>query len=440
MGRGLWARNLYEMRRTLEFGAVLLALLLAGCTAPPSKRRAGNLWDIGYLNSLPPPLDPEPVEPLLHSESFPHMVGDVAIWGHPSDPNQSLVIATDLSRKGAILVFDTEGKPVQTLDGIAMPYGVEVQTQFNFGRRDIDIVATIERETNRLRIFGINPTKRKLWEISGDTKLFSENFPPDTSAQGLALYRSQTDKRTYAFVSRKRNNDEGGIILQYELVAKDGRISLKFIRDFGDFSHRGIVKVLLADDYLGYLYYVDRSAGIRKYSAEPHLYGVNHELAQFGAAGWRDYPTGLALWNSRVVGKGYIMSVEKLIDRTALRTFKREGEVDEPNRHTIEGIYRTISSSDISGIDICLLPMKMFPEGLIVVANQNSSTLDYYSWRSIRSQNLSVKQRQTLRDNSVNWDSNSAPTNESGSGAKAPRSEESGEGTNSDELTRNSIQ
>lgn len=72
---------------------------------------------------------------------------------------------------------------------------------------------------------------------------------------GVALHRS-ADGKMYVFVSRKRNDDDAGILYQYELTAKEGRASLKYLRNLGAFSRGDNVRTLVADDSLAFVYYV----------------------------------------------------------------------------------------------------------------------------------------------------------------------------------------
>ena len=57
-----------------------------------------------------PQIADDAIVPLVVTERTKHDTDDPAIWIHPVDPSQSLIIGTDKDPDGALYVFDLNGK------------------------------------------------------------------------------------------------------------------------------------------------------------------------------------------------------------------------------------------------------------------------------------------------------------------------------------------
>lgn len=374
------------MRKIGLWGSLgLIATMMIGCMATPIARSSKSLWDLNYSSRTGAVLEPKPVEPIFRTEPVPNRTGSVAIWTHPTDPKKSLVIGTDASRSGGLYVYNIRGKQIQRIPNVRLAYGMQIKSGFKFGPRTIDIAVTIERDRNRLRIFGINPTKQRLWDITGETKILTRESGPDAGAMALALYRDPAG-RTLAVVSRKSNFDEAGILFVYELRAAEGQVNAVLIRDLGEFSRRGIVSSVLADDFTGRVFYFDQEAGIRKYALFPKSPEESRELFRFADNGWERYCAGLAIYPGPKPGSGYILAADRQNHRTTLHFFSREGEIDRPEQHRTLAMRATLASGNMSGMDVSSQPIPKFPEGMFVVGNQQTMTYDFFSWRDIRTQ------------------------------------------------------
>jgi 3-phytase len=91
------------------------------------------------------------VRPLARAETepVPHR-GDAAdtpdIWVHPTDPERSLVIATD--KKGALMVYDLDGRLRQTVSINSRPNDVSVLYGFTLGGETVDLAVAGCRPLN----------------------------------------------------------------------------------------------------------------------------------------------------------------------------------------------------------------------------------------------------------------------------------------------------
>jgi 3-phytase len=75
---------------------------------------------------------------------------DPAIWVHPTDPSQSLILGTDKDSIGALYVFNLQGKVIDSLvrRGIQRPNNVDVGYGLALGTTKMDFAVTGERLTS----------------------------------------------------------------------------------------------------------------------------------------------------------------------------------------------------------------------------------------------------------------------------------------------------
>src|SRR5262245_33577991 len=116
------------MRSISVLFSILLPILLMSCSAEPAVPRAAPslAW-----------------QPVLATQPVTDDPDDPAIWIDPKDRAQSLIIGTNkvAAPNGAVVVFDLDGKILQTIDGIERPNNVDLRQAVNFGDKTVDLVA-----------------------------------------------------------------------------------------------------------------------------------------------------------------------------------------------------------------------------------------------------------------------------------------------------------
>jgi 3-phytase len=212
------------------------------------------------------------VRPVVRTMPLPDDADDPAIWTHPRDPRLSLILGTNKARapRGAIGVFDLSGRMLQRIDGIDQPNNIDVAYGFALGRERVDIAVATERYASRLRIFRIDPARRRLVDITDPdgARVFAGESGERAMPMGLALYQAGRGE-VQAIVSRK-SGPKRGYLHQYRLVpTRGGRVGVQLVRAFGAFSGEGEIEAICVDSELGYVYYADEGVGIRKYYADP---------------------------------------------------------------------------------------------------------------------------------------------------------------------------
>ena len=213
------------MLRALRLLVIPLVLLLAG-------------------SAIARPVSPDPVEvttdnetPVLYDDDAGGNASgdDPAIWVHPRDSRQSVVIAT--AKEGGLRVYDLDSAEVQSIaatpapraDGVDGRYNnVDIAYDIRLGRKVVDVAVVSDRYNDQLRFWAIDPrganAETPLTEVTAQEQefLFSEDraeVDEGHTAYGAAVYQRK-DGRSYAVVTQ-----EGGTaIATVRLVTHDKKI------------------------------------------------------------------------------------------------------------------------------------------------------------------------------------------------------------------------
>ena len=118
------------------------------------------------------PLASLQLKPYLETEKVPDDPDDPAIWIHPADRQQSIIVATNKVEKpgGSLVVYDLNGKIIQTIGNLDRPNNVDIEQGVKLGEEIFDIAVATERQAHALRIYTIDPNTRALSEKAIDRK------------------------------------------------------------------------------------------------------------------------------------------------------------------------------------------------------------------------------------------------------------------------------
>jgi 3-phytase len=302
---------------------------------------------------------------------------DPAIWIHPNQPELSLIFGTDkIANTGGLYVFNLNGKIIQHIGNLDRPNNVDVEYGFQINATySIDIVVLTERQQKRLRIYAINVTTRRLYEIlGGNTTVFTDSTGDEAAPMGIGLYRRVNDGKIYAIVSRK-SGPSGQYLGQYELIWNGQSIDLKLIRYFGDFQG-GEIESVVVDDQLGFAYYSDENYGIRKYNINPAI----NQTKQIGFINttniWNGDSEGLAIYTTSDTN-GYLIVTDQIANGSIFHIYERQG-----NNSYVNSIRTRASSTD--GIEVTSRSLNAnFSNGLLIVMNEINRNFLLYDWRDI---------------------------------------------------------
>ena len=133
---------------------------------------------------------------------------DPAIWIHPTDPDSSFFIGTDKdSAEGHLELYNLDGTRFFSTPSCMKLNNVDLRYNFPFNDGFIDIVSASNRTDNCIQVFRIDPVKRTLVDITGNTSL---GYMP----YGYAMYYNPNTNKFYGYASNRYGS---GNTRQYEL-------------------------------------------------------------------------------------------------------------------------------------------------------------------------------------------------------------------------------
>lgn len=318
------------------------------------------------------------VSPLYVTEKVRHDTDDPAIWIHPTDPAQSLILGTDKDEDGALYVFDLKGRiiPEKVVRPLRRPNNVDLEYGLMLGGKPTDIAVVTERFTSMLRIFSVPDM---LPVDGGGIPVFEgESGPEWRDLMGISLYKQPATGNIYAIVGRKNGPKDGTYLWQY-LLADNGKGQVKatLVRKFGTFSGKKEIESIAVDDSLGFVYYSDEQVGVRKYFADPQM--GNDELALFASTGITEDNEGISFY-TRPGGEGYILVSDQGANQ--FHIFNRKSSTDNPHEHQLVKVVK-VKAMESDGSETVSQPLGPdFPKGLFV-AMSTDSTFHLYRWEDI---------------------------------------------------------
>ncbi len=329
------------------------------------------------------PVSKSAVKPTYVTDAVAYDTDDPAVWINPANPAQSLIIGTDKDKNGALYVFDLKGKIQQdkVVKGLQRPNNVDVEYGVILNGKPVDIAATTERLTHKLRIFSLPDMKPV--DNGGIDMFVGDNEASHRDLMGISMYRDKQGK-IYAFVGRKKG-PETGYLGQY-LLEDDGtgHVKATLVRTFGSFSGKKEIEAIAVDDALGYVYYSDEGVGVRQYYADAEK--GSQQLALFATEGFKEDHEGISIYQL-TDSTGYILVSDQGANR--FQIFSREGTSTGPFNHRLLKVV-DVSATQSDGSETVSIPLgKDFPKGLFI-AMSNNKTFHLYKWEDIAGKELSV--------------------------------------------------
>jgi 3-phytase len=313
---------------------------------------------------------------------------DPAIWLHPADPAQSVILGTNKAAapSGAVVVFGLDGTIRQTLAGLDRPNNIDVEQRVRLGGRVFDLAIATERLRHQLRIFSISAAG--LLSDEGGVAVLEGEQGAAAEPMGISLYKRPHDGALFAIVAPK-TGAATDYLWQYRLGRSEegpsGRFTATLVRRFGLFSGRGAapdepgeIEAVVVDDELGYVYYADERHGIHKWHADPDHPDAATELAVFGTSGYQRDREGLALY-IQPGGAGFLVSTDQIPGGSVFKFYPRAGTAGAPHNHVVVHEVRT-TVDETDGIEVTSSPLPGFPEGILVAMNSGPRNFALIEW------------------------------------------------------------
>ncbi len=326
------------------------------------------------------------VKPVIITQPTLRDTDDPAIWIHPTDPSQSLIIGTDKDADGALYVYRLNGEIVEekVVRDLKRPNNVDVEYGLMLGGKPVDIAVTTERFTSKLRVFSLPDMKPV--DGGGIEVFLGETGEEFRDLMGIALYKRPADSTIFAIVGRKTGPTDGNYLWQYRLHDDGkGQVTGTLVRKFGQYSGKKEIEAIASDDRMGFIYYSDEMHGVRKYYADPEK--GNTELVVFGQTGFARDHEGVSIYEASD-STGYILVSDQEADR--FQIFTREGSATNPHDHRhVATVYVSTKNSD--GSDVTWLPLNdTFSKGLFMAMSADK-TFHFYRWEDIAGDSLKVR-------------------------------------------------
>ena len=319
------------------------------------------------------PVPKNALKPAVVTQPTPNDTDDPAIWINKANPSESLIIGTDKQEAvGGLYAYDLQGNIVNKVYPMDRPNNVDIAYDFILNGKKTAIAVVTERKKGQIRIYSV-PDLAPV--DNGGIAVFEDSEQKDP--MGVALYTNAVNGKIYVIVGRKEGTS-GEYLYQYELIAADGNITANLVRKFGKYSGKKEIEAIMVDNELGYVYYADETAGIRKYYADPAR--GNEELAFFGKKEFRRDHEGIALYKTNEK-QGYILVSDQQSNHFIV--YKREGENNNVNDHRMIAKI-PFSSIECDGADAVNFNFgPLFPNGILVVMS-NGKVFQYYDWNVVQ--------------------------------------------------------
>ena len=304
---------------------------------------------------------------------------DPAIWIHPTDPAQSLVIST--LKDAGLVSYDVNGSRVQLVDQYGTMNNVDLRYNFPLGGDRVDLVVASHRflpAKNTLAMFKVNPTTRLLENVTADPPI----TPNISEVYGTCMYLSPVSGKYYAFITSK-----AGIVEQWELFDNGaGKVSGTLRRTLDNVNGLTQTEGCVADDVYADLYIGEENVAIWKYGAEPGDGAARTLVDTTGAGGhltadvegltiyYTSNDTGYLLASSQ--GASEYVIYERVSPNNYIATF------DIVAGNGIDG------TSSTDGIDVTNVSLGSgFPQGMFVAHDGNDdaakTNLKLVPWQDI---------------------------------------------------------
>lgn len=371
-------------------------LILIGCAPTPVEIQGAKVWaHVG--ETLVPPIPAPPLKAKVETDSVGGTPGPVKIWHCQDLPDNSQIIGTLAQSSGGVVVYSMSGEAKQRFGGIGYPAGIDVEYAMRFGENKfMDVAVVLDQSARMLHIYSIDPATGELANVTGRTDVLYSTEGDASIPTGLALFRHPSGT-VYACVSRKLD-DGDGVVWEYELQLKGGRVNTKKVRTFAIGSKNKPVLAMTVDDGTGYLYLYDEENGIQQYYADPNRKDLKRPLTKFGFSGWEGRPSGLGVFVSDEPGGGYLVGLDSAPGVSSLLRYKREDIGGDPLRHAADPISITLEADSPKGFDVTSSGIgKRFGEGFFVVANNKDENYRVFPWQDIAI-NRANHNRELLRE------------------------------------------
>jgi 3-phytase len=286
---------------------------------------------------------------------------DSAIWIHPADPAQSVVIGDD--KYGGMLVWNLAGEEIQFLDrdqymnNVDLRYDFPLVGTFSTGQAHtrVALVGVTNETAGGVTFYKVNPYSSPAGQLEHANGTLAASTLPLAKEMpyGGCMYYSQPTARYFFFANWK-----DGTVKQMELTGGTS-VSGAVVRTF---DVGGQVEGCVTDDVHQALYIGEEDIGIWRYGADPNAGETRIQVDRVGSpTGLKADVEGLTIYY-RSDGSGYLIASGQ---STGLDV--RDVVYERAGTNAWVGTFRVQDADETDGMDVTNLPLgTAFPHGLFV--------------------------------------------------------------------------
>jgi len=298
------------------------------------------------------------ITPIVETHPVPSTgdaADDAAIWIHPSNTSESLLIGTD--KKSGLLVYNLAGEEIQYLPDGKLN-NVDLRYNFPLGGQLVALVSASNRTDDSIATYKVNATTRKLENVA------ARKISAGISVYGTCMYRSVQTGKYYMFIT-----SQSGEVEQWQLFDNgSGKVDGVLVRSFDVGSQS---EGCVSDDQFPDLYIAEESTGIWKYGAEPGDGNARTLVDSTGSGGHLAADVeGLSIYYTSA-GTGYLIASSQ--GNSTFVIYQRE----EGNEYVMtfeivdSAVIDRVSGTD--GIDVTNFPLgTSFPQGAFIAQDGNN--------------------------------------------------------------------
>jgi 3-phytase len=287
---------------------------------------------------------------------------DSAIWIHPTDPAQSVIIGDD--KNGGMVVWDLAGKELQFVDGDKYMNNVDLRYEFPLAgtfatgqaHARVALVGVTNETDGAVTFYKVNPYSVPPGKLEHANGTLAASTLPFGKAlvYGGCMYYSQPTGKYYFFANWK-----DGTVKQMELTGR-ASVSGMVVRTFDVGSQ---VEGCVADDVEQAFYIGEEDVGIWKYGAEPSAGDSRVQVDHVGSqTGLEADVEGLTLYY-RSDGGGYL-----IVSGQSSGLDARDVVYERSGNNAWVGTFRVQDVDETDGMDVTNAPLgPAFPQGVLVV-------------------------------------------------------------------------
>ena len=291
----------------------------------------------------------------------------VAIWVHPTDGTQSLILGA--GGTGGLEVYGLDGALRQRIAEIEASQ-VSVSYGFDLGARQVPLVLVYDPKTSSLHGFTVDAAT----ELA---RLPGKPIVADDELTGLCNFRSPITGRVYAL-----GMTDGGAMLQWELFGTGGELHARLVRSVP--LGKG-VEYCVVDDASATMFYGDEALGVVSLPVEPETDAMRSVFELTAPRGGiAEEVKGLAI-AQKTDGSKFLLVSDVSAERIA--AYDLAGNVR--GRIQVGAGAGVDAVGESEGLALATVALgDAYPEGLLVIADQDNdgahSNFKLVGWREAR--------------------------------------------------------